>query len=91
MSVFSHRYEERLCRLCRGYDVTYRDGHIVLYQVAIRSYAHPQCMVEAFGVAGALAKVRHEWQKKEFKKALKHPIKKGGEHPMMADLKKVMR
>ena len=88
MSVYSHRYEERLCRLCQGYDVTYRDG-IVLYQVSVRTYAHPKCMVEAFGLAGALAKVRHEWQRKEFKKALKRPCKKGLPHPMVEDLKRI--
>lgn len=90
MSAFSYRYEERLCRICHGYDVEYRDGHYVLHQTSTRTYAHPHCMVEKHGLKAALEKVKHAWQKREFKKALKHPIKKGGKHPLEAALRGLM-
>lgn len=84
MSVFSYMYEERLCRICNGYDVEYRDDHYVLWKTSIRSYAHPHCMVEKFGRKGAMDRVQHRWKLRLFLEALRYPIKKEQEHPLIA-------
>lgn len=91
MSTFSQMYEERLCRICHGYDVEWFCDHLVLYQTSTRTYAHPHCMVEKFGLKEALKRVRHDWQKKQFKRALKFPVVKGKDHPMVLEMKRSTR
>jgi hypothetical protein len=86
MSVMSYTYEERLCRICGGYDKEYaRDsgrGHRVLFATSIRRYAHAQCLVEKHGKKAALAMIRHDWMKREFLRSLRFPISKDGKHPL---------
>lgn len=91
MSTMSYAYEERLCRICDGYDVEWRDGHMVLLKTSVRGYQHPRCMVEKHGMKEAIAKVPHKWQIKLFKKALKFPIKKGGKHPLAVTLERLAK
>jgi len=83
MSTFSYYYDERLCRICKGYD---RQDNLHYY--AFRQYAHPQCMVEKYGHKQALMMVR-EWGRPEFKRMLKRPIVKGREHPLSQSLRKL--
>ncbi len=91
MSIMSSAYEERLCRICDGYDVTWRDGHMVMLKTGVRSYKHPHCMVEKLGLEEAIAEVPHKWQIKLFKQALKFPIQKGGKHPLAQSIASLKR
>lgn len=91
MSVMSYAYEERLCRICGGYDPEYRDGHYVLLPTSIRRYAHPHCMVKKFGKKEALAMLQHDWHRPQFLKALRYPIQQGKRHPLATALRNGVR
>lgn len=78
MSSMSHAFEERLCRVCDGYD-----HPRVMFYYAFGRYAHAPCMVEKWGLKAALEKL-HDWERPLFKKALKEQVTKGKPHPLVA-------
>lgn len=83
MSSMSHRFEERLCRVCDGYDVPHDgEGHVLFYY-AFRRYAHARCMVEKWGKEKALSML-HDWERPLFIKALRRPVTKGRPHPLVS-------
>lgn len=85
MSSMSHAFEERLCRVCLGYD---RQGNLHYY--AFGRYAHPRCMVEKWGLKKCLGML-HAWQRPMFRRQLKAEVKKGQPHPLIAAVEAMRR
>ena len=61
----------RICAVCKQTDIVWKEGNFVLFHYLMRHYAHAPCMVAKWGLAESLARIKHDWRIKLFKKALK--------------------
>lgn len=82
-------YEERLCRICKGYDRPYkwtpRGGYSQMFQTGPRHYAHGRCLIDKFGLKGAYEKLYYNnvSHQTSLRRSARHPVTKGGKHPLV--------